>query len=117
LTQRILIVEDDVLLAMDLAEQLEASGFQVVGPCLSAAQALDTFEKEGCDVAVLDINLGHGTSEPVAKRLRSMSIPFVVASGYSRDQWPNVFRGQASVTKPFHADALVELIAEVAQPN
>lgn len=113
LTKRILIVEDDVLLGLDLAEQLEASGFEVIGPCISAAQALVAFEKEGCDAAVLDINLGHGTSEPVAQRLQSLSIPFVVASGYSDDQWPQVFRGQASVTKPFQAEDLVDLLTAV----
>lgn len=113
LTKRILIVEDDVLLAMDLAEELQASGFQVVGPCMSASQALTVFEKEGCDAAVLDINLGHGTSEPVAQRLQSMHIPFVVASGYSKDQWPQVFRGKASVMKPFQTDTLVNLLGAV----
>lgn len=104
-------MEDDVLLAMDLAEELEASGFEVVGPCMSAAQALSVFEKEGCDAAVLDINLGHETSETVAQHLQSLGIPFVVASGYSKDQWPQVFRGQASVMKPFQTDTLVNLLA------
>lgn len=113
MTKRILIVEDDVLLAMDLAEELEASGFEIVGPCMSAAQALTLFENEGCDAAVLDINLGQGTSEPVAQRLQSLEIPFVVASGYSKDQWPQVFRGHASVMKPFQTDTLVSLLTAV----
>jgi DNA-binding response OmpR family regulator len=111
MSKRILIVEDDVLLAMDLAEQLEALGFDVVGPCMSVAQALSAYEEEGCDVAVLDINLGKETSEIVAKRLRAEEVPFIVASGYSNEQWPPVFLGEAAVSKPFQASALVELIS------
>jgi DNA-binding response OmpR family regulator len=113
LKKRILIVEDDVVLAIDLAEQLTAYGYEIVGPCMTADQALKTFENEGCDVAVLDINLGHETSERVACRLNEERIPFIVASGYSSDQWPQVFMGQAAVNKPFQASALVELIEQI----
>ena len=114
MTKRVLIVEDDVMLAIDLAEQLTAFGYEVVGPCMTAAQALQIFEKEGCDVAVLDISLGGETSEPVARRLGVAEVPFVVASGYSNEQWPPVFKGKAAVYKPYSARAVVELIENVA---
>lgn len=108
-----MIVEDDVMLAIDLAEQLAAYGYEIIGPCMTSDQALKTFEKEGCDVAVLDINLGLETSEPVARKLSDEQIPFIVASGYSNGQWPPIFKGKAAVNKPFQASVLVDLIERV----
>lgn len=114
MTKRVLIVEDDVMLAFDLAEQLTAFGYEVIGPCISSDQALRTFEDQGCDVAVLDIRLGAETSEPVARVLGQAAVPFVVASGYTNDQWPDVFRGKAAVNKPYSAQAVADLIEHVA---
>jgi DNA-binding response OmpR family regulator len=115
LRKRVLIVEDDALLAMDLAEQLEASGFDVLGPCMSTKHALSVVEKVGCDAAVLDINLGKETSETIAVRLGDLAIPFVVASGYAPDQWPVAFSGHAALTKPFQTEHLVDLLTKTIQ--
>lgn len=114
MTLRILIVEDDIILAVDLAEQLTAMGYDVIGPCKSTDQALSVLKTETCDVAVLDINLGGETSEKVAMKLKADRIPFVIASGYNSDQWPSVFEGSAAVNKPYQATSLVELIQQSA---
>ena len=70
MTTRVLVVEDDGLLALDIANQLTDAGLEVVGPATSVAKALELLET-GCDVALLDVNLGKETAEPVAYKLRS----------------------------------------------
>jgi len=110
MAKRIMIVEDDVLLAMDLAERLERFGFEILGPCMTCKSALSLFGAQPCDAAVLDINLGHETSEAVAVSLHAKGVPFVVASGYSLDQYPAIFKDVPAVSKPVNTDALVELL-------
>lgn len=114
--KRILIVEDDVLLAMDLAERLQLLGFEVLGPCMTSQAALQLFEAQACDAAILDINLGRETSEAVAISLQSKGVPFVVASGYSTDQYPPIFKDAPAVPKPVSVDALVALLSATQRP-
>jgi DNA-binding NarL/FixJ family response regulator len=67
---RVLVVEDEAIVAIDIADQLIEAGYLVVGPAPSVAKALKLIEEVGCDVAVLDVNLRDETSEPVARELR-----------------------------------------------
>jgi CheY-like chemotaxis protein len=97
---RVLVVEDDALLALDIARQLADAGLEVVGPATSVAKALGLVGRIGCDVAVLDVNLGKETAEPVARELRARGTPFVVLSGYSSEQHPPGFRGAPVLSKP-----------------
>jgi len=83
---RVLVVEDEFFIALDIGRQLSDAGFEVVGPAASVAKALAA--EPGCDVAVLDVNLGGETSEPVAQKLREQGKPFVVLSGYSDSRLP-----------------------------
>lgn len=107
---RILIVEDDPFIAMDLAEQLQQRGFEVIGPHANVAAALTSFETSGCDAAVLDINLGSETSEAVAERLTASDVPFVVLSGYSATQRPTAYAGAPAFDKPLVIEHLVEVL-------
>jgi len=107
---RTLVVEDEPLLAMDVADQLTDAGFEVVGPATSVASALKLLDEVGCDVAVLDIHLGHENSEPVALALKSRGNPFVIVSGNSQRQFPPGFQGAPFLSKPISAAALVSLL-------
>ena len=111
MTKRVLIVEDNFLIAMDLSCELEDRGFAPVGPSATVREALGLLDSEGCDVAVLDLNLGEETSEEVAVTLKARNIPFVVVSGYAEHQQPDVFQGAPSLTKPVPIDTLVGLLA------
>ncbi len=98
---RVLVVEDDALIALDIARQLASAGFQVVGPAISVAKALKLIGEPGCDIAVLDVNLGDKeTSEPIARELRARAKPFVILSGYARDEHPREFQGAPVLSKP-----------------
>lgn len=80
--RRILVVEDDYLIAMELKRWLQTAGYEVIGPVPSVDQALDLIEDEGLDAAVLDINLGDGdTPYPVADRLELLRVPYLFAMG------------------------------------
>jgi DNA-binding response OmpR family regulator len=104
---RVLVVEDDALLAIDIARQLADAGLEVVGPATSVSKALGLIDKVGCDVAVLDVNLGKETAEPVARELGARGTPFIVLSGYSSEQHPPGFRGAPVLAKPARPGSLV----------
>jgi DNA-binding response OmpR family regulator len=104
---RVLIVEDEFFIALDIGQQLADAGFEVVGPAPSVAKALSLLDEQGCDVAVLDVNLGGETSEPVARKLRESAKPFVVLSGYSTDNKLPWFGDATVFSKPLRMDDLV----------
>jgi DNA-binding response OmpR family regulator len=104
---RILLVEDEALVGLDLAISLKDAGFLVSGPAPSVRRALDLLGDRGCDVAVLDINLGEETSEAVALELSARGIPFVTVSGYDKSQRPPAFKGVISFDKPVKIELLV----------
>jgi DNA-binding response OmpR family regulator len=105
---RILIVEDDPLIALDLADQLSQASFIVVGPATSVSRATSLLSSVGCDAAVLDVNLGSETSEPLAHDLAARAIPFLCVSGYSTDQLPAVFQQAPLLSKPVHMPLLID---------
>lgn len=117
MSSRILIVEDEPLLAFDLAQHVGEAGFAVVGPASSVQAALSLIEREGCDAAVLDVNLGRETAEPVALALKSRGTPFVILSGYSRAQHPLGFAGAPALTKPARPAELVAILRGFAKGN
>lgn len=110
---RILIVEDDFIIAFDLAEQLADAGFSIVGPALTSRDALKLLEAGGCDAAVLDVNLGSETSEAVAHELVERGIPFLTVSGYSSDQHPSVFRVARLLMKPMRVTHVIEELKQL----
>jgi DNA-binding response OmpR family regulator len=107
---RVLIVEDEFFIALDIGQQLADAGFEVVGPAPSVAKALSLVDEQGCDVAVLDINLGGETSEAVARKLEEADKPFVVLSGYSTEDRLPWFRGAPVLSKPLRMDDLVSAL-------
>jgi CheY-like chemotaxis protein len=116
---RVLVVEDEFMIGLDISEQLAEAGFQVVGPALSVAKAVRLVAEPGCDVAVLDVNLGSETSGPIARKLRASGTPFVVVTGYSADNLPPWFHDAIIVTKPYRIADLVSALRKCADvmPN
>lgn len=80
--KRVLIVEDDNILALNVADELAAEGATVVGPAASVAEALDVIASSELDGAIVDINLGGKAAFPVADALADRRVPFVFATGY-----------------------------------
>jgi len=83
---RVLVVEDDPLLAMDLDASLVDAGAVVVGPCQTLDQAMQQADIGDFAVAVLDFGLGSDTVSPLAHRLVNRGVPFVLYTGKSRHE-------------------------------
>lgn len=77
-----LLVEDEALIGLDMKARLEAMGWRVVGPIGNTDDALRAAEAIRPAAAVLDVNLAGQSSEPVARRLREIGVPFAFATGY-----------------------------------
>ena len=112
---RILIVEDDFLLANRLVEAFTQDGHEILGVAASADKAIQLLASCECDAAVLDSNLGGSCSEPVGKALLRRGIPFVVVSGYSRDHLLSSLRGAPFLPKPIDHPALVALVSRLGR--
>ncbi len=110
MSSRVLIVEDEFFIALDIGEQLADAGFEVVGPAPSVAKALRLVAEPGCDVAVLDVNLGSETSELVAQKLRESEKPFIVLSGYAGDARRPWFGDAPVLSKPLRMADLVAVL-------
>jgi DNA-binding response OmpR family regulator len=114
--QRILIVEDDYLLASLLAEVLDAAGWQVVGPVGHLAEALETVASEDFDAAVLDVNLGGQTVYPVAEVLEERNVPFAFLTGYGPETLPRSLCERPRLGKPLKMKELVSAVARLTAP-
>ena len=80
--KKILLVEDEYLIAMMAEDMLRTLGAEVIGPAATVDAALKLLEDAEIDCAVLDVNLKHGTSDAVADRLREDAIPYIFATGH-----------------------------------
>lgn len=105
--RRVLVVEDEPLIAIEICDNLSEAGLAVIGPATTVAEALQLIEGTGCDAAILDINLGTETAEPIALMLRGRHIPFVAVSGYTRDQSPQTLQDVAHLSKPLEKRLLL----------
>jgi CheY-like chemotaxis protein len=110
---RILVVEDEFLLACTLEEDLQAFGAKVVGPCCNLAQALAASRCESFDVAVLDINLNGDMVYPLAEALTVRGIPFLFLTGYGVLDLPEEFRAMPRLSKPYNATSLAAEIGRI----
>ncbi|MBB1250756.1 MULTISPECIES: response regulator [unclassified Rhizobium] len=111
--RRVMVLEDDVLIAMDMEDFLLGQGCQVVGPISNVESALEKVETGGLDGAVVDLNLRGELSVPVIEALKSRGIPVIVCSGYAelsgvRDMLADV----PMVTKPCDFNALSKILAD-----
>ncbi len=105
--RRILIVEDEPLIAMMLEDFLETLDRELVGSVDSVAGALELVARGGIDGAILDVNLRAGEqSWPVADALAAAGVPFVLATGGSGDAIIEAHRGCPVLAKPFTLDAV-----------
>lgn len=112
----VLLVEDEMIIAFDIADQLEAAGYEVNGPHPSNTKALGAIEAVRPDVAILDVQLSDGDVYPVAARLREMDVPIVFHSGHADPgqlmaEYPNA----VVCTKPCSAGRLESAVRSVIQ--
>lgn len=100
--RRVLVVEDDYVLAKDLQHELEDAGAEVLGPVPSVADALALLATDARPgAAVPDVNLGGEWVFPMAEALRERGVPFLFATGYDRWSLPATYAEVPHCEKPF----------------
>lgn len=104
---RVLVVEDDPLLLLDLELTLSSAGAVVVGMCQTLDEALRRLDPEDFAVAVLDFRLGEENASPVARRLEDRGVPFVFYTGQARQEALTEWRHCPIVEKPSAPHELV----------
>jgi len=99
--RRVLVVEDESMVAMLLEDNLADIGCEVVDVAFRLNEALDKANSASFDIAILDVNLNGDYTFPVAAALRQRGMPFVFATGYDASSLPGAFRGTPVLRKPF----------------
>jgi CheY-like chemotaxis protein len=113
--KRVLLVEDEGLIAAMVADMLEDLGAEVVGPAASVAEGVALAETGGLWAAVLDINIRGASVDPVAERLTARGIPFLFATGYGTQPaaWPHV----PVIDKPYSIEKLAAVLLALGAPR
>ena len=112
---RVLIVEDQVMLALHVADIVEAMGCEPVGPVGSVSAALPIALHEPLAAALLDIRLTDQTVGPVADVLQRRAIPFAFMTAYTRVHLPAAHRARPFLCKPFSDDQLRAAVAALTE--
>lgn len=107
-----LVVEDESLVAMLMEDMLERLGFGRIVAVSRIAAAKAALMRGGCDLAILDINIGGEPVFPFALLLAARGIPFFFVTGYAGEEVPRTLRGKTVLRKPFHYDGLRTAISE-----
>ncbi len=106
----ILIVEDEPMLAYAIEEMISEAGFLIAGVAGRLETALAMIESGVCDAAILDANLKGVSAGPAALALAARGIPFIVLSGYSRDQQQGAFASALHLQKPCRPELLIQAL-------
>ncbi len=107
---RVLIVEDEPMIAMSLEDVLIAADFEVAGVVGKLDKALALIDSGACDAAIVDANLAGVSSSPAAMALNERGLPYIVISGYSPDQMQGNFPGAKFLEKPCRPDQLIKML-------
>jgi|HubBroStandDraft_2_1064218.scaffolds.fasta_scaffold120342_2 CheY-like chemotaxis protein len=111
---RILVVEDETMIAMLIEDMLCNLGCVTVGPAYNVAKALELIQSERFDAAILDVNLAGERTTPVAQALHIKSIPFFFATGYGPAGVAAQFSKHLVLTKPFQQSELERALKSLA---
>ena len=104
--RRIVLVEDEALVAIMMLDMLGELGFSVVGPMSNTSTALTAAKQGDFDCAILDLNLGGEISYPVADELAARGLPFIFVTGYDRDGVETRYSSVPLLQKPVDEHSL-----------
>jgi DNA-binding response OmpR family regulator len=104
--RRVLLAEDEAVIALDIGDALRRAGYEMVGPAATAGEAERLAREEPLDAAVLDIGLRDGTAVAVADALAGRGVAFVFLTGYAAETVPARFRGRPVLGKPVAVERL-----------
>ncbi len=109
---RVLVVEDETMVAMMLEDMLEDFGCVIAGMAGTVAQAMERIKvPSAIDAAILDVNLGSEKIYPVADALVELHVPFVFSTGYGPGDLAERYPESQTLSKPYDAEALAGVLA------
>jgi CheY-like chemotaxis protein len=111
--RRVLIVEDEILLAMNLEDMLAELGHNVVAMATRMPEAMTLAANSDIDLAILDLNLLGALSFPVAEILRARGVPFLFATGYGSQGLTEEYRAELVLAKPYGIGELESALNKV----
>jgi CheY-like chemotaxis protein len=111
---RILLVEDEMLVAMLLEDMLAEAGHTIIGPLARVEQAVEVARQEAIDLAILDVNVSGEEVYPVAEVLAAREIPFAFATGYGAHGLREPWQDRPTLQKPFQRSDLFHMVSELA---
>ncbi|MBZ8134219.1 hypothetical protein CLD20_13135 [Afifella sp. IM 167] len=110
---RILVLDDEAMIAGEIKLLLEDAGHEVVGPVGSLEAAMQLADTAAIDLAILDAHIRHLSSGPVARRLSERAIPFCVCTGDEMDELRSDFGDAEHLAKPFGETDLLSMVASL----
>lgn len=115
--RRVLVVEDEPLIALDVATTFEDAGCVVVGPAATLEQAKSLIATAAFDAALIDANLAGQPVDELAAALAARNIPFVFVSGYGRQALPAAHRHRPLIGKPFVPRDAIEVVGQLLEAD
>ena len=115
--RRVLVVEDEAVVSLMIADLLTEAGCKVIGPASTTGSALSLIEQEAIDCAVLDIKLLDGQVFPVADALAARGVPFVFATGYQAEVLGGRYAGVPRIEKVYDNVELLDAVAVILDPK
>jgi len=110
---RVLVVEDEYLVAALIEQILESAGCIVMGPVARVPEALDAVDHDNYDAAVLDVNLAGERINPVADALSERDVPFMFVTGYGANALPSEYAERPHIGKPFRMAELLGMLSSI----
>lgn len=107
---RILVFEDEYLIADDLASALRSAGAEPVGPVSTIDQAEELVRQKPLDAAIVDLNLGGAMASEFVRRLAATDLPCLIVSGYGGDAVPDFVAGIPRLEKPVSPRAVIQAL-------
>ena len=112
---RVLVVEDESLVAMFLEDVLGDLGHQMLGPYSRVDAALTAAQAEDFDIAILDVNVNGQAIFPVAEAIAARGIPFIFSTGYGQKSLPEEYRSRPTLDKPFLPGDVEAVLAKFSE--
>ena len=114
---RVLVVEDEMMVALLLETMLIDLGHQVAGPVARLEKGLEVIEREVIDLAVLDVNINGREVYPIAEALEARSVPLIFATGYGSTGLHPAYSGHPVLQKPYRREDLRVAIERACDPS
>jgi len=106
----LLVVEDNFLIAAELATALLRHGYEIVGTATTMETATDLVSRARYDAVLLDVDLGGAATTAIAEALNGRGVPFVVVTGSGREKLPPAFQAAPYIPKPYSVRILVDAL-------